>query len=151
MLRKITSMYLELLCSPCLVNVLKFGFEVGDEDKSWAPHSCCSRCSRYLRCWLTVMHQSIPFAVSVVWWEQKDHLSDCYFRLTKIDDRNSKSKRAIVYPNILSVPGLVVEHDDSIPNPKPLQQWTVHEKQPAPHQKTNLDFQVPLWILFSRN
>ena len=45
---------------------LNFGFKVGDEDKSWALHSCCSRCSRYLCCWLIGMHQSIPFAVPVV-------------------------------------------------------------------------------------
>jgi hypothetical protein len=78
------------------------------------------------------MHQSIPFAVRVVCWEQKDHLSDCYFCLTKIYDHNSKSKHAIVYPNIPSAPRLV-EHDDSLPNPKPPQQWTVHEEnQPAP-------------------
>jgi len=133
------------------VYALNFGCKVWDQDKSWAPHSCCSRYSRYLRCWLIIMHQSIPFAVPVFWWEQKDHLSDCYFCLTKIDGHNSKSKHAIVYPNIPSTPRLV-EHDDFLPYPKPPQQWTVHEEyQPPPLQKTNLDFQVPVWILISTN
>ena len=80
---------------------LHFGSKVGDQNKTWALHSCCSRCSRYLRCWLIGMHQSVRFAVPVVWWKQKDHLSDCYF-LTKIDGHNSKSKHAIIYPNIPS-------------------------------------------------
>jgi hypothetical protein len=133
---------LELLCSPCLVNVLSrrtlyvcreftliakkayelnFACKVRDQDESWAPHSCSSRCSRYLRCWLTGVHQSIPFAVPVVWREQNDHLTDCYFCLTKIDGHNSKSKHTTVYPNIPSALRLV-EHDDSLPNPKPPQQ-----------------------------
>ena len=28
---------------------LYFGCKFGDQDKSWTPHSCCSRCSRYYR------------------------------------------------------------------------------------------------------
>ena len=130
---------------------LNFGCKVGGQNKSWAPHLCCTRGSRCLRCWLIGMHQSVPVAVPVVWWEQKDHLSDCYFCLTKIDGHNFKSKLTIVYPNIPSAPRRV-EHDDSLPNPKPPQQWTVHEEnQPAPLQKKNRDCQVPMWILISRN
>ena len=46
---------------------------------------------------------------------------------TKIDGHNSKSKHAIVYPNI---PSAIrpVEHGDSLPDPKPPQQWTLHEE-----------------------
>ena len=73
------------------------------------------------------MHQSVPFAVTVVWCEQKHHLSDCFFCLTKIDGHNSKSRHTIVYPNIPSAPRLF-EHDDSLPNLKPPKQWTVHEE-----------------------
>jgi len=80
---------------------LHFGCKVWDLDKSWAPHSCCSRWMRYLRSWLIGTHQSVPLAVPVVWREQKNHCIDCYFCLTKTDGHSSKSKRTIVDPNIL--------------------------------------------------
>jgi hypothetical protein len=44
----------------------------------------------------------------------------------KTDGYNSKSKHTIVYPNIPSALR-PVEHDDSLPTPKPPQQWTLHE------------------------
>ena len=61
---------------------LYFGCKVADQDKSLAPNLCCSRCSRYLRGWLIGSYQSMPFAVPMVWREQKDHLTDWYFCLT---------------------------------------------------------------------
>ena len=64
----------------------------------------------------------MPFAVLMVWTEQKAHLTDCYFCLTKIEAHNSKSKRTIIYPNI---------PDDSPPIPKPPQQLTLHEEEPS--------------------
>ena len=69
---------------------------------NWSPHSCCSRCSQYLRCWLIGTHQSVPFAVRVVWREQKDHFNDCYFCFTKIDGHNSEATHNVGYPNIPS-------------------------------------------------
>jgi len=47
--------------------------------------------------------------------------------LTKIDGHNFKSKHIIVYPSIPSAPR-PVEHGNSLPNPKPPQQWTLHEE-----------------------
>jgi hypothetical protein len=100
-----------------------------------APHSCCSRylaphscCSRHLRCWLIGTHQSVPFAVPVVWTEQQDHLTDCQLCFTKMGGNNSKATRNVVYP---SIPSTLrpVEHDDSLPIPKPPQQSTVHEEE----------------------
>ena len=105
-----------------------FGCKVGDQYKSWAPRSCCSRCSWYLRGCLVVTHQSLPFAVPVVSREQKDH-TDCYCCFTKINSHNSRSKHTIVYPNIPSALR-PLEHDGSIPVPKPLQQWALHERAP---------------------
>jgi hypothetical protein len=84
----------------------------------------------YLRGWLIGTHQPMPFAVPIVRREQ-DHLIDCYFCLTKIDNHYSKSKDNIVYPNIPSALRLV-EHDNSLPNPKPPQQWTLHEEPTRP-------------------
>jgi hypothetical protein len=93
---------------------LYFGCKVGDQDESWALLSYCSRSSQYLHGWLTGTHQSMPFTVPVVWRWQKEHLTNCYFCLTKIDGHNSKPK-----------------HDDSLPIPKPPQQWTLLEEEPT--------------------
>jgi hypothetical protein len=101
---------------------------IGDQDENWASHSRCS--SRYLVCWLTGTYQSLPFAVLLVWREQKDHLTDCYRCLTKIAGHNSKSKHTIIYPNIPSALR-PVEHDDSLPNLKPPLQRALHEEEPT--------------------
>jgi hypothetical protein len=72
----------------------------------------------------------MPFAVPVVWREQMDHLTDCCFRLTTIDGRNSKAKHNTVYPNIPSALR-PVEHDDSLPIHKPHQQLILHSQEPT--------------------
>jgi hypothetical protein len=63
----------------------------------------------------------------MVWREQNDHLTDCYFCLTEIHGHNSKSKHTIIYANIPSTLR-PVKHEDSLPVPKPPQQWTLHEE-----------------------
>ena len=65
----------------------------------------------------------------MVWREQKDHLTICYCCLTKLDGHNSGYKHTVVYPNIPSALR-PVEHDGSLPFPKPPQQWTLHEEEP---------------------
>jgi len=63
--------------------------------------------------WLAHWHSPInAFHSPVVWREQKDHHTDCYFCLTKIDGHNSKPK-----------------HDNPLPIPKPPQQWTLLEEE----------------------
>jgi hypothetical protein len=81
--------------------------------------------------WLIGTYQSMPFAVPMVWREQKDHLTDCYFRLTTIDGHNSKAKHTTVYS---SIPSALrpVEHDESLP--------IMHKNQPVSLQKTNWAF-----------
>jgi hypothetical protein len=70
---------------------LHFGCSFGDQDKRWAPHICCVPCVRLLREWVNGSRQ-MPFAVSMVWREPKDHSPNCYLRLTDITGITSKSK-----------------------------------------------------------
>src|SRR6218665_4012448 len=44
----------------------------------------------------------MPFAVPMVWREQRDHVTDCYFCLTNVSGFSSKNKKAIEYPNLSS-------------------------------------------------
>jgi len=83
---------------------------------------------------------TLPFAVPFVWRKRKDHLTDCNC-LTKIDGHNSGSKHTVVYPIIPSAPG-PVEHDGSVPVPKPPQQLTLHAQEPI---------NISLWILISQS
>jgi len=48
----------------------------------------------------------------------------------KTNGHNSKSNHTMVYPSILSALRSV-QHDDSLPTPKPGQQWTLHEVEPT--------------------
>ena len=48
-----------------------FGCQIGDQDKSWAPHVCCTVCYSGLTQWLSGKRNSMPFAVPMVWREQK--------------------------------------------------------------------------------
>ena len=59
-----------------------FGCAVGDQDKNWAAHVCCLNCSNRLNKWFAGRKPTSSFAVPMVWREQKDHATDCYFCLT---------------------------------------------------------------------
>jgi hypothetical protein len=64
----------------------------------------------------------MQFAVPMVWREQKDHSSDCYFCLTKICGFSSKNKHNISYPNL---PSAIrpVPHCEELPIPELPQDW----------------------------
>lgn len=79
---------------------LYFGCKIGDQDKTWAPHICCVHCAVNLRAWLNGNRPSMPFAVPMIWREQKDHVTDCYFCLTRVSGYSKKNKKAITYPNL---------------------------------------------------
>ena len=97
---------------------LYFGCKVGDQDKEWAPHICCVSCTSGLTQWLNNKRSSMPFAVPMVWREQKDHSSDCYFCMTDIKGYTGKNKKLILYPD---VPSAIkpVPHDEFLPIPNP--------------------------------
>ena len=62
---------------------LYFEIEVGDQDKKWAPHICCSFCFLALSKWANGSGKGLKFGVPMVWREPQNHTEDCYFCLTK--------------------------------------------------------------------
>ena len=120
---------------------LYFNCKIGDQDKSWAPHIVYANCAVYLRAWLKGSRNSMPFAVPMVWREQKDHTTDCYFCLTKTSGMSKKSKYTIKYP---SLPSAIrpVPHCLDLPVPKPPKEWTIdddssHDDEPDPMEHGN--------------
>ena len=70
-----------------------FKVKVGDHDKHWAPRIACSVCVNNLNTWFRGKHQSrIKFAIPMIWREQRDHSTDCYFCLTSIKGHSMKCK-----------------------------------------------------------
>ena len=59
----------------------------------------------------------MPFAISRIWREPKNHLNDCYFCMVNLPKCKSDHKY-IIYPNILSSIALV-DHYDDLPIPVP--------------------------------
>jgi len=51
-----------------------FGCQLRDQDKTWAPHVCCTVCYSGLN----GKWKKMPFAVPMVWREPTNHHSDCY-------------------------------------------------------------------------
>ena len=60
----------------------------------------------------------MPFDIPMVWREPTDHVSDCYFCLTRITDVTAKSKHTVQYPNLPSAMR-PVPHSAELPVPKP--------------------------------
>ena len=79
-----------------------FGCAVGDQGKVWSPHYCCLDCSGELSRWFLGKKVDMGFAVPMIWREQKDHITDCYFCLTKTKGYNQRNRKKILYPNLSS-------------------------------------------------
>ena len=60
----------------------------------------------------------MSFAVPMVWREQSDHVTDCYFCMTNIKGFPRKNKSQISYPVRRSAIKLV-PHDPDLPVPQP--------------------------------
>ena len=99
---------------------LYFGCKLGDQDKSWAPHICCTSCTAGLSNWLHGKRQAMPFAVPMIWREPTDHVNNCYFCLVPPVDHGITKKRAqaLQYPNIPSALRPVA-HGEGLPVPEP--------------------------------
>jgi len=83
--------------------------------KPWTPNIICSTCARYLRGWLHGKQQSMPFALPMIWNEQENHVSDCYFCLTKLAGFSSKTRHKIRYADVKSVCKPVLHTADMVP------------------------------------
>ena len=56
------------------------------------------------------------FAVPVIWREQKEHITDCHFCLTKPKAYNQRNRKKILYPNLPSAIRPVL-HSADLPVP----------------------------------
>lgn len=96
-----------------------FGCPLGDQDKSWAPHSLCNSCMSHLIDWYNGKRPSgLSFGVPMVWREQSNHINDCYFCQSNIKGLKAKNRAKGIYPD---VPSAVrpVPHSAELPVPTP--------------------------------
>ena len=132
---------------------LYFGCQVGDQDKSWAPHYCCNTCATNLHQWLSKKRKSMPFAIPMVWREPTDHHSNCYFCMIPpvAKGMSRKKKWTVAYPNI---PSAVrpIPHTEDLPIPVPPESYSLdldddHDDNdptgPEPSTSTDPDFELP--------
>ncbi|KAL4715739.1 hypothetical protein ACJJTC_006318 [Scirpophaga incertulas] len=77
-----------------------FKLILGDPDKAWAPHKVCRRCEEDLRLWFKSKKTAFRFGIPMIWREQKNHTTDCYFCSIDVKGLNTKNKKKISYPNL---------------------------------------------------
>jgi len=100
-----------------------FGCKVGDQNKKWASHICCSSCATILHEWLNNKGRSMPFALSMKRKEPTDHLTGSYFCIVPPlrQGITKKKKRTANYPNISSIRPVL--HTEDFPVPVPRQRY----------------------------
>ncbi|KAL4152747.1 hypothetical protein QTP88_000580 [Uroleucon formosanum] len=72
----------------------------GEKELLKKAKSSENACSNELRDWLNKKKSSTPFAIPMVWREQKDYYSDCYFCNVNVNGFSKKNKHIINYPNL---------------------------------------------------
>ena len=90
--------------------------KIGNQDKSWALHSCCSSCNERLTTWTNGKLKSMPFGIPMMWLEPKNHTDDCYFCTLNLAGFNRHKKKSWSYPNVESA-RRPVPHSEEIPVP----------------------------------
>ena len=93
-----------------------FGVMLGDQDKAWAPHNVCKTCIEHLRQWTLGKRKGMRFGVPMVWREQTDHSSDCYFCKVSVIGINRNNRSKWQYPDLNSA-RRPVPHSEDIPVP----------------------------------
>ena len=96
--------------------------KLGDLDKKWAPKKVCHTCVEQLRKWSQGKKVSMPFAIPMIWHEPRNHVDDCYFCVCDITGYNTKNKKEIIYPNLLSAKR-PISHGPGLPVPSPLEEF----------------------------
>jgi hypothetical protein len=122
-----------------------FGCKIGDQDKRWAPHVCCTVCTSGLTQWLNGKRVAMSFGVPMVWREPQNHVDDCNFCLTNVVDLTKKNKHKIVYPDCPSALKPVPHNPDiPVPIPPPNTDMGSDESSENTHRETgDTDLYVP--------
>ena len=109
-----------------------FGMNVGDQDKSWAPHFCCGNCRSTLEGWMCGSCKCMPFAIPLIWREPTNQHDNC----SKY--KKTKDRKRIVY---LSIPSSIapVNHGTELPIPQPP---TTHGISSTSSEDDDADFEV---------
>lgn len=79
-----------------------FGLKMQNVNNEWAPGICCVSCTFNLSSVFKGTRSCMPFAVPMSWRKQRNHTSDCYFCLTKIAGLQSRKRKNVSYPNVMS-------------------------------------------------
>lgn len=76
-----------------------FGFIISDQTKNWVPHFICRNCHLVLLKWFNGCNDiGLNFSRPMCWSEPKNHSTDCYFCLTRIDADTG----TVEYANVIS-------------------------------------------------
>jgi len=104
---------------------LYFDCKVGDQDKKWAPHVCCTTFPSKLNAWVNGKGL-MPFGVPMVWMVPSNHSTDCYFCMVPPvkSGMSMKKKSTLVY---LNIPSAIrhVPHGNGFPVPEPLDNFAM--------------------------
>ena len=82
------------------------------------------------------------FAVPMIWREQRDHITDCYFCLTKTKGYNQRNRKKILYPNLPSAIRTVLHSYDlpvPIPPPSCLSELKVESSENSENSSCDID------------
>lgn len=92
-----------------------FNVEVKNPDfYKYVPSKVCATCAKTLRNWMQGT-RSFSFENPMIWKEQKDHETDCYFCLTNVVGFNRRNKNCIKYLDIESAKRPEDKSGNSIP------------------------------------
>ena len=99
---------------------LDFACKVGNQDKKWAPHVCCTMCSSKRNAWVNGKGRCFPFGVPVVWRVPRKHSIDCCFCMVPpIQNGMSIKKKINTCVSEYTISKRPVPHGDGLSVPEP--------------------------------
>ncbi|KAL4711555.1 hypothetical protein ACJJTC_003572 [Scirpophaga incertulas] len=124
-----------------------FKLILSDQDRAWALHKVYRKCEEDLCLWFKSKKIAFRFGIPMIWCEQKNHTSDCYFCLIDVKGFNTKNKKKISYPNLDSTIHPVSHSSEiSVPHPPPNLDDTLSDADDsvtfAPQNECSSDFSV---------